>query len=66
MRKIRAAVDIPVVAIGGINHANAEEVLAATGAEGLAVVSCIFDHEDVAGKSREMREIIDRSKMDAA
>lgn len=40
LRAIRAAVKIPVVAIGGINVENAGEVIRA-GADGLAVVSAI-------------------------
>jgi len=40
LRQIRAAVRIPLVAIGGIHHGNAREVIRA-GADGLAVVSAI-------------------------
>ncbi|HSL39708.1 MAG TPA: thiamine phosphate synthase, partial [Desulforhopalus sp.] len=40
VRQIRAAVGLPLVGIGGINHHNAAEVMAA-GADGVAVVSAI-------------------------
>ena len=40
IRRIRAAVSLPLVAIGGINHDNAVAVLQA-GADGVAVVSAI-------------------------
>ena len=58
MRRIKAAVGIPVVAIGGVSHANAAEVLRVTGADGLAVVSSIFDTEDVAGACAAMMDAI--------
>ncbi len=41
MRKIKEQVDIPVVALGGINEANVTEVLE-HGADGVAVISAIF------------------------
>lgn len=40
VRQIRAAVGLPLVGIGGINHHNAAEVMAA-GTDGVAVVSAI-------------------------
>lgn len=42
-----AAVDVPVVGIGGVGLANAPQVIAA-GAAGVAVVSAVFDAPDVA------------------
>lgn len=40
LQEIRRAVDLPLVAIGGINHENCATVIAA-GADGLAVVSAL-------------------------
>lgn len=44
-RAIREAVDLPIVAIGGIDESNIEE-LAGTGADGVAAVSAIFAAKD--------------------
>ncbi|MBX6351964.1 MAG: thiamine phosphate synthase [Thermoflavifilum sp.] len=45
LRQIRAAVRIPVVAIGGIDASRAPEVMA-TGADGVAVVSAVMSAPD--------------------
>lgn len=45
LQEIRRSVSIPVVAIGGINASNIEE-LAGSGVDGVAVVSAIFAAED--------------------
>ena len=58
MKEVQSSVEIPVVAIGGINHTNAKQVLLETGVEGLAVVSSIFDAKDVRERCEEMRDII--------
>ena len=44
----RAETGLPVVAIGGITHANAPRAIAA-GADMVAVISAVFDAPDVAG-----------------
>jgi thiamine-phosphate pyrophosphorylase len=49
---------LPVVAIGGINAANARSLMEA-GAAGLAVVSAIVAADDVEGSARALRAIID-------
>ena len=59
VRDIQLSIDIPVVAIGGINHSNAREVLTETRVEGLAVVSALFDTENVVSACKDMRKIID-------
>ena len=48
----RQSVDIPLVAIGGINLGNAEQVIKA-GANSIAVVGALFDPECEAGQSVE-------------
>ncbi len=46
LRRVKASVGIPVVAIGGINAENLQEVLQ-TGVDGVALVSAIFGREDI-------------------
>lgn len=53
LRRIAAAVAVPVVAIGGITPANAAQV-AGAGAAGLAVVSAVVGAEDVTGAARAL------------
>ena len=59
--EIKRHVAVPVVAIGGINHDNAAEVVAA-GADGLAVMTAIIGAPDVAEAARRMRCIIDEAR----
>ena len=58
LREITAAVDIPVVAIGGISADNAA-TLKGTGIAGIAVVGAIFASEDIKAAARELSEICD-------
>ena len=53
IRAITAAVDIPVVAIGGISRDNITE-LAGCGLDGVAVVSAIFAQKDVKTAAKEL------------
>ena len=53
---ICAAVDIPVVAIGGINRNNISELLG-TGISGVAVVSGIFAAEDIEAECRLLLDL---------
>lgn len=57
VRKVKAGVRIPVVAIGGIGPSNARDVLKA-GADGLAVISAVVGQDDIAGAAHRMRSII--------
>jgi thiamine-phosphate pyrophosphorylase len=50
-------VRIPVIAIGGINHANVDRVLA-TGVSGVAVISAVLDHPDPAYAAGRLVEIV--------
>jgi thiamine-phosphate pyrophosphorylase len=54
VRAARAALDAPLVAIGGITAANARDV-AAAGADGLAVASALLRAPDPAAAFREMQ-----------
>lgn len=53
MRAVTAAVDIPVVAIGGINAANIGQ-LNGRGLAGVAVISGIFAQPDITAAAREL------------
>jgi thiamine-phosphate pyrophosphorylase len=54
IRQIKSAVKLPVVAIGGINLANAPEVVSA-GADCLCAISAVICKEDVAAEIREFQ-----------
>ena len=56
LRDICAAVDIPVVAIGGINKGNIAQ-LAGTGVDGVALVSAIFAAGDIENECRQLRKL---------
>lgn len=59
LASICAAVSIPVVAIGGVNRANAAS-LAGTGIAGIAVVSGIFAAPDIREECRALRAIAEQ------
>ena len=56
LRAITAAVDIPVVAIGGVSRRNILE-LKGLGLAGVAVVSGIFAQKDPEAAARELLEL---------
>lgn len=56
LRDICAAVDVPVVAIGGISRANISQ-LAGTGVDGAALVSAIFAADDIESECRLLRTL---------
>jgi thiamine-phosphate pyrophosphorylase len=58
LARIAAAVDVPVIGIGGIEAANAAAVIQA-GAAGVAVLSAVVAAEDVLRATREIRAAID-------
>lgn len=53
LRKVRGAVSVPLVAIGGINRDNVAAVMAA-GADAAAVISAVVCADDVEGAAREL------------
>nr|WP_274703636.1 thiamine phosphate synthase [Chloroflexus aurantiacus] len=57
LRAIRQHVSIPIVAIGGINQANAADVMRA-GADGIAVVSAVVAADDVTAAARQLRALV--------
>jgi len=58
LRRMIAAVSIPVVGIGGIQAHNAAQVIQA-GAAGVAVVSAVVSAEDVEAAARHLRTLIE-------
>ena len=56
LKAICDAVDIPVVAIGGINAQNLME-LQGTGVDGVAVVSALFGAQDIEAAARSLRAL---------
>jgi thiamine-phosphate pyrophosphorylase len=53
LRAVRAAVKLPMLAIGGIKKANIDQVVAA-GADGIAVISAIIGADDPTAASQEL------------
>ena len=56
IEEIRARVDIPLIAIGGINLANAPEVVRA-GADGLCAISAVVAKKDVGREIERFQEL---------
>jgi thiamine-phosphate pyrophosphorylase len=61
LRKVRAKVKIPILAIGGICAANAADVISA-GADGVAVISAIAAAENPKSAAAELIEAIGKLK----
>lgn len=57
LKKICSSVDIPVVAIGGINAENIS-VLAGSGISGTAVISAVFQESDTEAAAEKMKKAI--------
>jgi thiamine-phosphate pyrophosphorylase len=58
LRRIREAVGLPIVAIGGINEKNAKEVFEA-GADGIAVISAVTAADDMLEAVCRLRLVTD-------
>ncbi|MGQ9476602.1 MAG: thiamine phosphate synthase [Actinomycetota bacterium] len=58
LRAIRRAVDLPLVAIGGVNENNLEGVFEA-GADGVAVISAVISARDMEEAVRRLRRAVD-------
>jgi thiamine-phosphate pyrophosphorylase len=54
-------VEVPVLAIGGIDASNVQEVLG-TGASGIAVISAILAAPDPEGEAKMLRRALDSSR----
>ena len=59
LRAICEAVDVPVVAIGGIHKSNLLQ-LKGSGADGVALVSAIFSAEDIEAECRELKAMVEQ------
>ena len=59
LRAICEAVDVPVVAIGGIHKSNLLQ-LKGSGADGVALVSAIFSAEDIEAECRELKAMAEQ------
>ena len=57
IKKIKEAVDIPIVAIGGIKQDNIK-TLHGTGVDGVAVVSAIFAAKDITKAAKELLKAV--------
>lgn len=57
LSRIRAVVNVPVVAIGGINARNASQVMTA-GADGIAVISAILGKADVRAAAAGLCQLV--------
>lgn len=64
LRAIVEAVNLPVIAIGGINEENVTEVMEA-GAQGVAVISAVVSAPDIAAASRRLRETVEAARKGA-
>ena len=61
LRAFVEAVHVPVIAIGGINEGNVEEVIKA-GAAGVAVISAVVAASDIAAAARRLRQRIEEAR----
>ncbi len=61
IRHIRAAVSVPLVAIGGIGRGNICDVIGA-GADGVAVISAVVGQPDIRSAARALKERIQNCK----
>ena len=61
LTKIRNAVKIPMVAIGGVNHGNVEK-LRGTGVDGVAVISAVIGAKDITGAAEQMADKLEGIK----
>jgi len=63
LKIIRQTITTPIIAIGGINHANAAEVIS-SGANGVAVISAILSAYDLQQAASEMIRILAKAGTD--
>jgi thiamine-phosphate pyrophosphorylase len=61
VRDVAAAVDIPIVGIGGVTAENADEVVEA-GADGVAVITAITRADDPGAATAALREAVDAGR----
>ncbi|MBV4419835.1 thiamine phosphate synthase [Clostridium tyrobutyricum] len=54
LKKVYDSVNIPAVAIGGINHENFKDILS-TGVDGIAVVTAILRSKDITSAAKQLK-----------
>jgi len=59
LRRTRPKVSVPLIAIGGINHTNVEEVMK-VGADGVAVISAVLGADDVEKAAKRLAAKVKR------
>jgi len=57
----RSMTDIPLIAIGGIDHGNAPSVIRA-GALGIAVISSVVGADDISQSARRLKECVEEAR----
>jgi thiamine-phosphate pyrophosphorylase len=65
LRVARAAVTLPILAIGGVKKANLDQVLAA-GADGIAVISAVISADDPMAASQDLLATLRARRANAA
>ncbi len=63
LRTIKQKINLPLIAIGGINFENAQSVLA-TGVDCIAMVSGLFDTQDITANCQKLTQILKKSPHD--
>jgi thiamine-phosphate pyrophosphorylase len=53
LRRVRKRISVPLIAIGGINETNVEEVMK-VGADGVGVINAVLGADDIEGATREL------------
>lgn len=61
IRRIRAAANLPLIAVGGIGMGNVCDVIGA-GADGVAVISAVVGQHDITGAARALKKRISECK----
>jgi thiamine-phosphate pyrophosphorylase len=61
LRTVRAALGLPILAIGGIKKANLDQVIAA-GADGIAVISAVISADDPAAATQDLLATLDGAR----
>lgn len=61
IRRIRAASNLPLIAVGGIGMGNVCDVIGA-GADGVAVISAVVGQHDITGAARALKQRIKECK----
>jgi len=59
LRRVRKRVSLPLIAIGGINETNVEEVMKA-GADGVAVISAVLGAADIEEATRKLVTMVEQ------